>query len=171
MTAAEFEGCLRALGWTTRREAAQRLLGDLRASWRITAWAMGRSVVPDSVVQHLRHLLGLDPDDPFPTVCPRTGPRHQRHNPSCLPRDFRYALHLLGLNQEQAAERLGVANRHRVSDWSRGLRPVPRYIECHVRTLLGISPGSPWPTGRKQHPLVLPKELVPRMTISGVEEE
>lgn len=159
MTAIELEGALDALGWTTRREAAERLLGEARDAWRITAWALGRTIIPLWVARHLREHLGLAPDAPFPAPRSIPGHRRRRFTPTCLPRDFRHALHLLGWSQAVAAEQLGVANKYRVSDWCRGARAVPLYVELHLRTLLDIGPGEPWPTRRPD--LVLPNFIHP----------
>lgn len=49
---------------------------------------------------------------------------------------FRAALEALGWTHQEAAARLGVANRQRVSEWARGKRDVPRYIAAHLATLL-----------------------------------
>ena len=50
--------------------------------------------------------------------------------------EFTAALDRLGWTQVRAAAELGVASRARVSDWSRGARPVPDYIAAHIETHL-----------------------------------
>lgn len=165
ITPAEFEEALDILGWTTRKEAARHLLGEPLEYWRISDWSLGRTAIPDWVARHLRDHLGLGPGDPFPAPTSAPGHRRRWFTSSCTPGNFRYALHLLGWSQAVAAEKLGVANKFRVSDWCRGYRPVPRYIERHLRTLLDIGPDEPWPT---RHPeLVLPDWLRPYSTDAG----
>lgn len=170
MLPAQFEACLSALGWT-RKEAAQCLLADPGEAWRITAWALGRTIIPEWVARHMRDYLGLAPGDPWPAPGGETrwyadpwpadaGHRRRRWSPTCPPRSFRYALHLLGWSQTVAAERLGIANRYRVSDWCRGARPVPPYVEAHLRTQLAIGSADPWPRP-PDPPLVLPGWMKP----------
>lgn len=153
MTAEQFQSCLDALGWS-RREAARLLLAEPREAWRIGAWALGRTIIPWWIARDCREHLGLAPDAPFPMPTSLPSHRRRRHNPTCLPRDFRHALHLLGLSQRQAAETLGVANRAMISDWACGRRPVPRYIASHIRALLRIGPADPWP--QREINVVLP---------------
>jgi transcriptional regulator with XRE-family HTH domain len=54
---------------------------------------------------------------------------------------LRAALDRLGWTQTKAAKELGVANKQRVSEWARGLRPVPLYIEKHLRTIERCRPS------------------------------
>lgn len=49
---------------------------------------------------------------------------------------FRRALARLDWTQAEAARQLGASSAARVSDWHRGVRPVPPYIAAHVRTHL-----------------------------------
>lgn len=51
---------------------------------------------------------------------------------------FQKALDQLGWTHEVAAERLGAANRQRVGEWARGVRPLPDYIARHVETHLQL---------------------------------
>lgn len=44
------------------------------------------------------------------------------------PEAFKEALGVLGWSYAKCAEELGIHSRHRVSDWARGRRPVPKYI-------------------------------------------
>jgi transcriptional regulator with XRE-family HTH domain len=53
--------------------------------------------------------------------------------------ELRAALEELGWSQTDAARELGVSSRYRVSDWCRGVRPVPTYVGAAVRTHLELA--------------------------------
>ena len=52
--------------------------------------------------------------------------------------ELRAALRTLGWSQGVASEKLGAANKQRVSEWCRGRRQVPRYISEAVYTHLAL---------------------------------
>lgn len=80
--------------------------------------------------------------------------------PQCTAGDLRHALRVLGWSQAQAAVELGASSEYTVSDWARGARRVPMYIQRHLRTLLGLGPTDPWPSPKpKDHPVRLPPSL------------
>lgn len=43
-------------------------------------------------------------------------------------------------SHSEAARELGVTNRARVSEWTRGIRKVPPYIAAHMTTLKRLPP-------------------------------
>lgn len=89
--------------------------------------------------------------------------------PQCRSGDFRHALRLLGWSQAKAAVELGVSSEYVISDWSRGVRAVPMYIQQHLRFRLGLAPGDEWPVpAPKRHRMILPPGLRP-MTPPGEE--
>lgn len=52
-------------------------------------------------------------------------------------REFKAAVKLLFTDGVDAAERLGVlGGKARISEWTRGTRKVPLYIEKHIETLM-----------------------------------
>jgi len=114
----------------------------------------------------------MDTDSPFWDALPRLAKGFPRtksgrkvpsqrvragQEPAMLPRDFCCALKRLGLSQREAALVLGTSASQRISEWQTGRRRVPRYIQCHLRTLLGIRPEEPWPTLARRHRVMLPK--------------
>jgi DNA-binding transcriptional regulator YiaG len=116
----------------------------------------------------------MDPDSPWVHELPRMAKGFPRtrsgrkvpsqraraaQEPPCFPRDFHCALSRLGLSQREAAWVLGVSGSQRISEWATGRRRVPRYIQAHLRTLLGIGPTDPWPTVARHHRVVFPPKL------------
>jgi len=89
---------------------------------------------------------------------PTQAARAAREAP-CRPIDFYHAIKRLGLSQREAALVLGASASQRVSEWRSGRRKVPRYIQMHLRTLLGIGPTDPWPTLERRHQMWLPSKL------------
>ncbi|MBN1630369.1 MAG: hypothetical protein JW990_11440 [Thermoleophilia bacterium] len=63
LTPLQFRTALQVLDWEPRR-AAWELLADERDAPLISAWATGRTRVPEWVARDLRTALGLGPGDP-----------------------------------------------------------------------------------------------------------
>lgn len=67
MTPLELRRCIRAMGWETHYEAARVLLGDKNDHQQVSRWVTGRTPIPGWVARDLRTLLGLEPDEPWPS--------------------------------------------------------------------------------------------------------
>ena len=52
---------------------------------------------------------------------------------------FRKCLKLMSWSQQDAAEALGIHSRQRVSEFCRGVRPVPPYITKHLALIVDMS--------------------------------
>lgn len=55
-------------------------------------------------------------------------------------KQFKAGLKRMGWSHSDAARELGVTNRARVSEWTRGIRKVPPYIAAHMKTLRRLPP-------------------------------